>query len=406
MIADFFSLSVKSIRNRQVRSWLTMIGIFIGVAAVVALISLGQGLTAAINAQFATFGVDKVIVQPKSAGFGPPGAFAAGNLTSHDTQLLKNVPGVLQVSGTVIKSGTIEFGKEQQARIIQSIPTESREAELMIKTNNLEIIAGRMIRSNDKTKVLIGYNYAHGKLFTKQVSVGNKLIISGKEFEVVGILKRLGDPGTDNGIIMSEKAVEELFGTAGQLSYIVVQVKEGESLDDVTDRITRIMRRDRGLREGKEDFQIQSPQQILESFNIILTVVQAVVVGIAGISILVGAIGIMNTMYTAVLERTREIGIMKATGARNSHILYIFLIESGMLGMAGGAIGVALGVGIGKLVEAVARQALGTDLLQASFPWYLIVGALFFSFALGAVSGTLPAMQASRLKPADALRYE
>lgn len=114
----------------------------------------------------------------------------------------------------------------------------------------------------------------------------------------------------------------------------------------------------------------------------------------------------MNTMYTAVIERTKEIGTMKAVGARNSDVLLVFLFESGLLGFVGGAIGIVIGYGLGKSAEYGATMALGTDLLQASFPLYLILGALAFSFVIGTLSGILPAMQAAKLKPADALRYE
>ncbi|MCK4589887.1 MAG: ABC transporter permease, partial [Nanoarchaeota archaeon] len=123
------------------------------------------------------------------------------------------------------------------------------------------------------------------------------------------------------------------------------------------------------------------------------------------ISLLVGGVGIMNTMYTSVLERTNEIGVMKAIGAQNKDILAIFLFESGFLGLMGGIIGVLIGVGIGKLVEFGAAMQ-GLDILKASFPWYLIVGALLFSFLVGAISGVAPARQASKMKPVEALRYE
>ncbi|MEK6820731.1 MAG: FtsX-like permease family protein, partial [Nanoarchaeota archaeon] len=165
-------------------------------------------------------------------------------------------------------------------------------------------------------------------------------------------------------------------------------------------------RKERGEKEGQETFSVQTSSQLLESFNSIFAVVQAVFVGIAAISLIVGGIGIMNTMYTAVLERTKEIGTMKAVGAKNSDILLIFLFESGLLGLVGGAIGIGLGIGIGKAVEIIAQQQLGTPFLRASFSLTLILGALLFSFVVGSVSGVLPALQASRLKPADALRYE
>ena len=147
---------------------------------------------------------------------------------------------------------------------------------------------------------------------------------------------------------------------------------------------------------------MQTSEELIKSVNTILGVVQAIFIGIAAISLLVGGIGIMNTMYTSVLERTHDIGIMKAIGARNSDILSIFLLESGLLGLAGGAIGVLLGVGLSKLVEYFGSQSVG--MLQASFSWHLIGGALAFSFIVGMISGALPARQASRMHPVEALR--
>jgi len=144
----------------------------------------------------------------------------------------------------------------------------------------------------------------------------------------------------------------------------------------------------------------------METFSNIFGIVQGVLVGIAAISLLVGGIGIMNTMYTSVLERTKEIGTMKAIGAKNSDILQIFLFESGLLGLVGGAIGVALGAGLGKGVQYAAAILLDSDLLQASITLPLVLGALTFSFLIGSLSGIFPAMQAAKLKPADALRYE
>ena len=145
---------------------------------------------------------------------------------------------------------------------------------------------------------------------------------------------------------------------------------------------------------------------INNSFNNIFAVVQGVLVGIAGISLLVGGVGIMNTMYTSVLERTKEIGTMKAIGAKNSHILFLFLVESGLLGLAGGLIGVIIGLGMAKGTEYAATAYIGSPLLQASMDPLIIFGALSFSFIVGTLSGVLPALQASKLKPVDALRYE
>ena len=236
--------------------------------------------------------------------------------------------------------------------------------------------------------------------------MGNKLKINGQSFEIVGILERTGDPGADRAIVASIEDVREILDIEDEFNYLVVRVSPSMDPEDAVEPLTRAMRRDRGLKEGKEDFQIETATQLIESFKNILVVVQMVLIGIACISLLVGGIGIMNTMYTSVLERTKEIGIMKAIGARNSDVLSIFLIESGLLGMAGGAIGVVIGASLSKFVEILGQQVLDTTLLKAQFPWYLIVGALVFSFVIGTLSGILPARQASHLKPVDALRYE
>ncbi|HIE33536.1 MAG TPA: FtsX-like permease family protein [Candidatus Altiarchaeales archaeon] len=147
-------------------------------------------------------------------------------------------------------------------------------------------------------------------------------------------------------------------------------------------------------------------EQVRETVNSILLVIQIVVIGIAAISLIVGGVGIMNSMYTSVLERTREIGVMKAIGARNSDIMLLFLIESGIIGLVGGIIGCLIGVGLAKGVEFVATQELSTAILKASITPGLIIGALIFSFMVGCISGLLPAKGAAEMNPIDALRYE
>jgi putative ABC transport system permease protein len=184
-----------------------------------------------------------------------------------------------------------------------------------------------------------------------------------------------------------------------------VQVKKGFDPDKVAGDIKKYLRKSRGQKEGEEDFTVQTSEQLAESFSTVFTIVQVVLIGLASISLLVGGIGIMNTMFTSVLERTREIGVMKAIGARNSDIMKIFLIEAGLLCTIGGGIGIILGIGISKLIQYVAAQA-GMGIIQAYFPWYLIVGALAFSFLVGTLSGIFPARRAAKLKPVDALRYE
>ncbi|MFH1585493.1 MAG: ABC transporter permease, partial [archaeon] len=191
-----------------------------------------------------------------------------------------------------------------------------------------------------------------------------------------------------------------------RVDFIMVQVDEGEDILEVADRVEHSLRKSRDVTEKNQDFSIMTPDEILESFGNLLNIVTSFLAGVAAISLLVGAIGIANTMYTSVLERTKEIGVMKAIGAQNKDILSIFLIESGLLGLVGAIVGVALGFGVSKTIEYIAATSLNTDLLQAASPLWLIEGCLVFGFLIGAVSGTLPAFQASRTNVVDALRYE
>jgi len=381
-----------------------MLGVFIGIAAVVALVSLGQGLQKTINDQFEKVGADKIMIQAKEIGFG--GQFAPGQLTKHELDIVENAHGVEQVAGALFRAANVEFNDLQRTQYVISVPDTPKAVELMIAFNTWEADEGRLLSHRDSQKAVIGYNLAHRTVFHKNVGVGNKLKVNGKTVEVVGILKRIGDPGADGGISMPEADVREVLNESKAFSYIVVQSAKGGNPEAVGERIEKAIRRDRHQKEGKEDFIVQTSTELIESFNAVFNIIQVVFVGIAAISLLVGGIGIMNVMFTAVLERTREIGVMKAIGARNSDVLTLFLTESGLLGLAGGVIGVILGASLSKIIEIGANTAFGPGTITAVFPVWLIVGALVFSFVIGAVSGVLPARRASKLRPVEALRYE
>ena len=401
---DYFYLSFNNLRRRKLRSWLTMLGIFIGIAAVVALISLGQGMQAAIKSEFESFGADKITIQPRGT-MGPPGSGTSQStqLTSKDLEVIKRVDGVKGAAGLILKTGRIEYKDEVEFNFIDGISQDSEEKRIV---SFYDIGQGRDLKSGDDKKVVVGISYIEGKVFNEKLRLGDKISIEGQEFEIVGVLAKIGNPYDDSAIIMTKDAIKKLYNIEDEESMIYAQVDDVDEIDRVKVDIGHDLRRERGEKEGQETFQVTTSAQMLESFSNIFGIVQAVLVGIAGISLVVGGIGIANTMYTSVLERTKEIGTMKAVGAKNSDILLMFLIESGLLGLIGGVIGVAIGIGLSKGAEYFASIALGTNLLQASTSISLIVEALVFSFVIGAASGVLPAYQASKLKPVDALRYE
>lgn len=404
MLKDYFLLALGNLRRRGLRSWLTILGIFIGIAAVVSLISLGQGLQGYIDGQFAEIGGDKILIQPRI--FAPPGSVTEDELiiTADDLKIIRNVRGVEDAEGYLTRTNIAFNGDEQEIVFINGI--NERYLEVFGDNSFTVPIEGRQLRDRDSSKVVVGYNHIYGNIWEDKLKLGDDIEIKGKKFEIVGVLKRQGNSGDDNSVYMQKDSFKNLFNTGNDEGIIVAKSGSTFNPDEVADDIKEALRDDRDEDIGEETFSVQSSAQLLETFTNIFAVVQAVFIGIAGISLVVGGIGIMNTMYTSVLERTREIGVMKAVGAKNKDIFLIFFTESGLLGLVGGVIGVILGVLIGKSVEYVATVQLGTPLLRAVFGLPLIIGALLFSFVVGAASGVLPAMQASRLKPADALRYE
>lgn len=398
---EAFKIAYNNLRQRGLRSGLTLIGIFAGIATIVALISLGQGLQAAVAEQFSSFGVNTISVTGAGSNYGPPGTNAIGELNDRDVQLIEEIDSVEIVIPRYVKPVTVEFHNEEKIFFAGSIPY-GEKGRRVYELLNLDIDTGRFIGDGDNTKITIGPNVKFEN--DLQPEVGNKVTINDEEFTVAGITKKKGNPIFDGIILMTEESMVDLLDLDEKYSTLGVIVREGENIDETKDIIERTLRRDRGQKIGEEDFELSSPQEALDSLNDILLIIQVLLVGIAFISIIVGSIGILNTMYTAVLERRTEIGIMKSIGAKNSDVLLIFLIESGLLGLIGGLIGLAIGASISKGVELAAYAAFGESILKTVYPLWLILGSVIFAFLLGAFSGTLPARQASKLQPVDALR--
>ncbi|MBT3814730.1 ABC transporter permease [Candidatus Woesearchaeota archaeon] len=403
MIKDYFKIPAKEIRRRKLRSWLTLIGIFIGIAAIVSLITLGQGLENAIEKQFSALGKDKLFILPKGGFFGMG---SSELLTEDDLELVQGTSGVKIATGLTQGFAKSEFNDLVHYGFISGISTDPEERALVWDAQTYGMAEGRLLRKGDKFKTILGYEYSLPNLFDKRVELGDKILLHNKEFKVVGFLEKIGSPPDDQAAIIPLDAYEEVFDSNNELNFIIAQTKLAEDPFLVAEDIEEELRDDHRLDEGEEDFEIQTPEQFAETFGVILDIVQIVLIGIAGIALLVGGIGIMNTMFTAVLQRTKEIGIMKAIGARNSHILYLFLVESGLYGILGGLIGVTLGIGFAKLTEFAFVQAVGPAFLVITIDWVLIIGTLIFSFLIGVLSGIAPARRASKLNPVDSLRYE
>ena len=404
MIKDYFVIPWKEIRRRKLRSWLTLIGVFIGIAAIVSLITLGQGLQNAIEGQFESLGKDKLFITPKGGTFG--GLGSSVKLTSDDIDVVRDVNGIKLVTGMGYTSGRYEFNDIVRYNYVMGISTVPEERALTGESQSWKLAAGRMIQKGDNLKIVLGWAYTQTDLFDKKLGIGDKILLNDRKFEIVGFLEKIGSPPDDASGIIPIDTFASIYDQKDDFGYVIAQTDKGEDPSQVAEDVKKELRKSRDVKEDEEDFDIQTPEQLLSSFGDILNIVQIVLIGIAAISLLVGGVGIMNTMYTSVLQRTKEIGVMKAIGARNENILLLILVESGFYGLGGGLVGVTIGIIIAKLVEFAFIYAVGPAFLVITIDPLLILGTLLFSFLAGVLSGLAPAYRASKLNPVDSLRYE
>ena len=404
MLADFFKLSLNNLRRRKLRSWLTMLGIFIGIAAVVSLISLGQGLQTAITAQFSTLGTEYLTIQNAGTGFGSPGSTVVEKLNDHDLKIIEGARGVEEVVPRLIRIVRVEYNNAVSFNYIGDVPEEQTKMKIVYSAGKLKAETGRLLEIGDKGKIVIGQNIAKKENFGKEINVGKKINIQGEDFEVVGILEKGSSFQTNDVIVMLNSDLKNILDIGDEIDLIVAKVEDTEDPSVVADRIEKALRKDRDEKIGEEDFSVQTPLEALSAVNQVLTAINVIVVGIAMISLLVGGIGIANTMYTSILERRKEIGVMKAIGAKNSNVLSIFLIEAGFLGLVGGVIGVAIGSGAALGVSLIANNVFGSEIIEVNLSVALMVFAIGFSFLIGIISGAIPSYQASKLSPVEALR--
>ncbi len=445
MVRDYLRLSMKSLRHRSLRSWLTVLGIIVGVAAVVALIAIGEGMQRSVEQQFETIGYDTVIVLPAPEGMGEGAATGGeasegglsgqgqaggrvggmmggflgmrggvGEASAVDMTALEALPMVMRAGAQRTETAMVSSeGLDGQGFLRLSGMTPSMPEDFPGYFGGYVLAEGRTFTENDLYVVVLGSSVA-GDL---GVGVGGEIMIETTPFAVIGILGQLDEEtrggftigNMRNSLFVPITALEELYGGAGTITQALVEVT-GETDIEQASQLIRAAFTQAGTPVMTTTASELSAQitGVLSSLNMTLS-------AIAGISLLVGAIGVMNTMYMSILERTREIGIMKAIGAKDRDVLGLFLIESSVLGLFGGALGILLGVGISGLagrfisgslnLGAISRVAGGAGLHPAFSAW-LICAALGLSLLLGTLAGALPARRGAKLPPVRALRYE
>jgi putative ABC transport system permease protein len=404
MLRDHVKLAIKNLQHRMSRSLLTLLGIAIGIMAIISLLALGEGMQQAVTGELSSLS-DVIIV---STGGSIYSSFGGGGstgeyFTQRDIAGIERLQGIKEVSTQLSGSGLAEYNGK--TTVLSLTGMEVSVMKLQYASQNLE--AGGFLNEGDQNKIMIGYSIAHDT-FDADISVGGRIKINGEKFFVSGIFGKQGMGGvsSDSIVLMSSRDFKKLTGQSN-ISLIYLRVNNVNDAESIAATIQNAINGN----HGKKDFATATTMtSILKTVQNIIGILQLVLVGIASIALVVASIGIMNTMLTSVMERTREIGIMKAIGATTRDIMSIFIIEGVLMSSVGGIIGIILGVfgsqALTLILGSFMSMGGGSFQLVPIITIMSVVLAITVSLIVGVLSSLYPAWKAARMSPIEAVRYE
>ncbi len=406
-------ISLQSLSGNKLRSALTVLGIVIGVAAVIAMLGIGRGAQASITSNITSIGTNLLFVRPgavQQAGGVKSAQGSGASLTLDDANALQSVPGVAAVApGGDGRAQVVYQGVNTNTSLVGTTPDYAIARNAQI--NQGDFISAAQVTGRSLVAVL-GNTVAVDLFGDAGSAVGQTIRVGGVPVKVIGVLVAKGGSGfgnqDDEMIVPITTAQTRLvgarrFGASTSVNTVNVQVASADQISAVSAAISDVLRQRHNVLAGAEDFTVQSQADILSTLTGVTNVLTLFLGGIAGISLVVGGIGVMNIMLVSVTERTREIGIRKAVGARKSDILTQFRVESAALSLLGGLLGIALGWGI---AAGIGHVQLGGNSITPVVGLDSVLLATLFSAAIGLFFGIYPAMRAASLAPVEALRYE
>ena len=396
---DFVRLATSTLLAFRLRSFLSALGIAVGVAAVILLTSIGEGTRQFVLSEFTQFGTNLLSITPgksETIGFSSGLVATTRKLTIDDAEAVRRLPGIEAIVPTVMGAARVEFGERGRDVFVYGVTHES------VDTWKLEVRQGLFLPEGDPRRggpvAVLGPKLKR-ELFGDANAVGERVRIGGRSLRIIGVL---GPKGQFLGFDLDDTAyvpvatAQKMFNRDDLLS-IDVLFSGARTAASVAESIRRVLKE---RHDGEEDFTITTQDTMLEVLDRILGVVTVAVGAIGGISLLVGAIGILTMMWIAVSQRTSEIGLVRALGARRGQVLLLFLFEACLLSTVGGAAGVLLGTGTARLLRVVFPG------LPVKTPLEYAVGAIVLSFVVGLAASALPARRAASFEPGEALRAD
>ncbi|MBI4835276.1 MAG: ABC transporter permease [Planctomycetes bacterium] len=389
-----FNIAVQTLLLNKFRSVLTMVGIAVGIGITIIFVSMGQSAQGFITAQIQSmgFGSNALVVHPGEMD--PP--IEPSKLTYDDAEQVKNrIPEVIDVIPVVIGSRNARFGNKEDRTMVQGLTANYP------RLVNHKVAEGKFFSDIDvdsRRRVCVLGKTIRNKLFGAFSPIGEKIWIGTTKFTCIGEMEEKGEMlgfNMDDIILIPITTAQSLLGTKKILE-MVVWAKEEKDLPIIREKIKDMLMK---RHKGEDDFHFHTQDEMLSILGTIINALTGFIVAMAALSLLVGALGITNIMLGSLAHRTREIGIRKALGAKDSDIRRQFLLEAGFIGIIGGIIG----VGCGSAVSFVVLTLIG---MPVWIPWWIIVSALIFCTGIGLVAGVFPAVRAARLSPMEALRYE